>query len=320
MSQIATVADTSLSQPIPERPEATIFAKPYRDVRLGDEINAFCGRTYRRCKVIGREEDGAFVRLTLTLATRASKRDIAVGRFLQRANAEVYLDRTPTQLEALQRHQEWLLAVIQPGRIYTLMQLSEAISDRLGKRAGKYNLSKAGRQLAKRGLLYCRKVGASAAFRAPLPRVKNLAVVEFAGKPQERLGWIVEWRHFHATHSLQPVVHFLDGHEAFSNEDRLDPATAEQSKRIEVARLRHEGVPIEGLIDLSDLLLFELRESWSDRQSRNEVMVHIAHLLGFLPADATDFQGMRKAPAWNETLDYLETYYPGWQQGMRRAG
>ncbi len=325
MLQLATVVDTTVSQQISDQPKAVeqeFVFKPYSELRVGDEINAYCGKKYQRCKILQRLDDGEFIRFTLSLATRSFSRDIVKTRFLSTATAEVYRERTPTPKQLLELHQEWLLEIIQPGRIYTLLELTDAIAARLGRRTTKYNISKAGKALVKQKRLYQRKVGTSVGFRAPLPREAGFPVVEFAGKPSEKLGWIAGWRYFHATKSLQPVVHYLDGFEGFSNEERLDPATGGQARRIEVARLRFEGKSVEGVVEISDLLLLELREGWGERKTRNEVMAHIARLLGFLKPHDTDFVGIKKAEAWNKTLTYLETYYPDWQQGMsvRRAG
>lgn len=322
MLQLATVVstDTTVPQQISDQsPGQEITHKPYFEVQVGDEINAFCGRTYRRCRVIKQCVEGNFVSLTLALVTRSFGRDIAHSRFLGSALAEVYTERTPTQQDNQFLYEKWLLEVIQPGRTYTLLQLSDLIRERFNKRVNKQTLSKAGRQLAKQERLYYRKTGSSVSFRAPLPKTPNLPVVEFAGKASEKLGWITKWQHFHGTNSLQPVVHYLNGHEAFSNEDRLDPANPLQAKQIEVALNRHEGKPIEGLIEISDWTLLELRESWTDRKARTDVMVHLAKLLGYLPETAMDFANRRYADAWNQTLDYLDIYYPHWHQGIRRV-
>lgn len=327
MLQVETLVDTTVSQAIPGRNQSqdsqtVTVAKPYAELRLGDEINAFCGRLFIRCRVIKKLVEGNFVRLTLTRPTRNFAKDHHQQRFVGTALAQVYVERTPTEQEAIAQHQSWLLAVIEPGQVYTLLQLSDAIADRYGKRVGKVALSKAGRQLCRQGRLFAGKqTGTTLTFRAALPREANYPVVEFAGKESERLGWVVEWRWFHPTQSLQPVVCYLNGFEGFSNEERLTPATAKQQQRIEVARLRAAGQPIEGVVELSEWLLLELRESWSDRPARDAVLVRIAQALGLLPLERTDFPKGRKDQIWNQILDYLETYYPGWQgtQQQRRA-
>lgn len=318
MLQAATLVDTTVLQINPNRPEnlqQQITAKPYSGVRIGDEINAFCGRVYKRCRVTAKVDEGDFVRLTLCPISRSFLRDISQRRFLGTALAEVYLERTPSRKAAFAQYQELILAVVQPGQIYTLRGLGDAIALHTGKKIPKYLLSAPGKQLVRRGELFERRVGRSLAFRAPLPRDAGYPVVEFAGKDSQQLGWIVNWRWFHSTQCLQPVVRFLDGVERFSSEDRLDPVeTPLQKKQIEVARRTHAGEPVEREVEISEWLLSELRQTWGDRKARTEPMLHLAKLLGYLPESALSFCSHSGEP-WNQTMSYLETYYPGWQQG-----
>lgn len=322
MTQLATVVDTSVSQPLPDRLafEPPIFgSKPYHQLKINDEINAYCGRTYRRCRVISCQVEGDYIRLTLSLVSRANSKDVTQQRFLAGALAEVYRDRSPQPKTQFDRYSEKVLGAIEPGEIYTTSEISIRLRIMHELCLAKGTVGAICKEFCRRGVLSERRVrsGNILSYRRDLPHSIGLPVVEFAGRGSERLGWVIEWRYFRATNSQQPIVHWLDGSETFSSEERLDPPTAEQRQQIEVAKRQALGLPFDGPVEISEWLLLELRQSWGEqpRQARNDVMVHIAKLLGYLPDAASDFQGVSKSRAWNQTLTYLDRYYPDWQQG-----
>lgn len=205
-------------------------SKLYRELEIGDEINAFCGGRYKRCRVTGLEDQGDIVRLKLEPITKATKKDPSILTFKASATCEQF----DPDSEPSERHSEMVMGAIAPGQLMTPSELSDLLLSK-GLALPTNQITKICKQLVSLNLLKERRIKNRLHYRRSLPKIEGLAVVELAGTRSERLGWIVEWKIFCG--GLEPLVRWIDGSgTSFSTDHRLDPAKGEQLKQIQKSK------------------------------------------------------------------------------------
>ncbi len=286
------------------------------DLRRNDEFEAFVGRKWKRVRVL--RVDGCSVRVQL-LRTK----DQFNLRFEPITQIEVFVERTPKRDED-NIYCEACLKALSDGQLRSIAEIGDLVRSS-GLKGPKMRIANALQRLARGGALIRKRkpgAGSALAYRLPLSSQIGLPVVEFLGSPNQKLGWVVRWQFMQATGREHPVVRFEDGSERACPEDFIDPAPREFEFAIGLAKRRAEGGRITPPIAVPELIIWELASAWrgnSNRKLRNENMLHIAKLIGVIDQPALDFRGARNKQAWNKTIDYLNLWYPGWQDWAAQA-